>query len=67
MSKAPINKTLTVSATGILVMNDGLIGIENMENGEVIPFTVLFEDFADKIVSISIDCNEEFGCTYNEE
>ena len=67
MSKTPINRTLTVSAKGILVMNDGLVGIENMESGEVIPFNVLFEDFADKTVCLTIDCNEDFFCAHYEE
>lgn len=67
MSKAPINKTFKLSAKGILVINDELVGIENMENGEVIPFSVLFEDFVDKTVSLSINYEEEFGDAVNEE
>ena len=62
MSKSPINRSFTVNAKGILVMNDGLIGIENIENGEVIPFTVLFEDFVDQIVSLSINFSEDICC-----
>ena len=67
MSKAPINKTFRLSAKGILVLNDDIVGIENMETGEVIPFTSLFEDFADKTVSLSINYEEEFGDSSDEE
>ena len=59
MNKAPVNKTLTINAEGILVMDDGLIGIENMESGEFVPLDVLFEDCADKIVSLSIAFSED--------
>lgn len=67
MSKSPINKTFKLSAKGILVLNDGLVGIENMETGEVIPFSVLFEDFADKTISLSINYEEEFGEAIDED
>ena len=67
MGRAPINKTFRLNAKGILVIDNNLVGIENMETGEVIPFSVLFEDFVDKTVSLSINYDEEFGGTDDTE
>ena len=67
MNKAPINKTLTLDVKGILVMNDELIGIEIMETGEIVPLVVLLDDFADKIVSMSICYNDNVCCNSNKK
>ena len=54
MAKAAITKKMSLSATGILVVEDECIGIENTENGEIIVLNKLLEDFADKSVKLSV-------------
>ena len=54
MAKAAITKKMSLSATGILVVEDECVGIENTETGEIIELNKLLEDFADKSVKLSV-------------
>lgn len=65
MAKASISKKYTLSASGILSINDEYVGLENTETGEMIDFRDLLSDFADKSVKFSINYDEEYG-TENE-
>lgn len=65
MAKASISKKYTLSASGILSINDEYVGLENTETGEMIDFRDLLSDFADKSVKFSINYDEDYG-TENE-
>ncbi len=54
MAKASITKKMSLSANGILVVDDESMGIENPENGEFIELSKLLADFADKTVKLSV-------------
>lgn len=61
MAKASINKTYKITAKGILSIDDDIISIENSDTGELVQLSDLFEDFADKSVSLSINYDEDYG------
>ena len=61
MAKASINKTYKITAKGILNIDDDIVSIENPDTGELIQLSDLFEDFADKSVSLSINYDEDYG------
>ncbi len=60
MAKAAITKKFSLSANGILDINDGIVSIENVDTGELINLSELFADFADKTVSLSVNYNEDY-------
>lgn len=63
MAKAAITKKMSLSATGILVVEDECIGIENTETGEIIELNKLLEDFADKSVKLSVTYDFDYECS----
>ena len=60
MAKAAITKKYSLSANGILSIEDEIIGIENTETGEFIELKVLLSDFADKAVKLSVNYDEDY-------
>ena len=60
MAKAAITKKMSLSATGILVVDDTCVGIENTDSGELIEFNKLLADFADKSVKISVTYDYDY-------
>lgn len=54
MARAAINKTLKLSANGILGMDNNVVVIENADTGECIPFDRLLSDFMEKPVKFNI-------------
>lgn len=60
MAKAAIVKKFSLSANGILDINDGIVSIENVDTGELINLSELLADFADKTVSLSVNYNEDY-------
>lgn len=60
MAKASIIKKFALNANGILSIGDDGIGIEDVNTGEYIDFKVLFADFADRSVKLSINYDEDY-------
>lgn len=60
MAKAAITKKMSLSATGILVIDDECVGIENTETGELIELNKLLADFADKSVKLSVTYDYDY-------
>ena len=54
MAKSAITKKMSLSANGILVIEDDVVSIENTDTGELINLSKLLEDFADKSVKLSV-------------
>lgn len=54
MAKASITKKMSLSANGILVIDDTCVGIENPDTGEFIELSKLLADFADKTVKLGV-------------
>ena len=61
MTKAAINKTFQLSATGILDINDYRIAIENGDTGELIDLTDLLYEFANKPVKLSVTYEYDYS------
>ena len=61
MSKAAITKKYSLSANGILDINDNGIGLENTDTGEWLDLRDLLSDFSNKSVKLSIAYDEEYG------
>ena len=57
---ANIKKKHSLNAKGILVIENGTMGIENTDTGEFFDLQDLLADFADKSVSLSINYDEEY-------
>ena len=57
---ANIVKKFALQAKGILVLDEGSMGIELPDSGEFIDFETLFADFADKSVKISVNYDEDY-------
>lgn len=57
---ASITKKYSLNAKGILVLDEGCMGIENPDTGEMISFQELFSDFADKSVKLSVTYDEDY-------
>lgn len=66
MAKAAIVKKYNLSAQGILVIEDDIIGIENVDTGELIEMKDLLADFKDRTVKLSISYDEEYGQSEDE-
>ena len=60
MAKAAITKKFSLSAQGILSVEDDGVFLENPDTGELIDFKDLLEDFADKSVKLSINFDEDY-------
>lgn len=58
--KAAITKKLSLSATGILDINDDGIFVENVDTGELIDFKVLLSDFTDKTIKLSVTYDYDY-------
>lgn len=61
MAKAAIVKKYSLSALGILEINDAGVFIENTETGELIDLRDLLSDFADRSVKLSVNYDEDYG------
>lgn len=59
MTKAAINKTLRLNASGILGMHEDVVVIENADTGELIPLEKLLSDFMEKPVKLSVTYDQE--------
>ncbi|MGN5455190.1 MAG: YonK family protein [Candidatus Kurthia intestinigallinarum] len=66
MSKAAITQKLSLSATGILDIDDDGVYIENLDTGELIDFKDLLSEFADKSVKLSVTYDYDYGTDNNE-
>lgn len=60
MAKAAFTKKMSLSATGIIHIDGDYTGIENLDTGEMVDFSKLFEDFSDKIVKIGVSYDEDY-------
>lgn len=60
MAKASITKKYSLSASGILAINDTGVYIENTETGELIDFKILLSDFADRTIKLSVNYDEDY-------
>ena len=61
MAKASITKKYALSATGILdITDDGVVGIENADTGELVELKTLLRDFADHAVKLSVTYDEDY-------
>lgn len=60
MAKAAITKKTSLSAKGILAIDNGQIVIENPDTGELIDLRILLHDFVDHSVSLSINYDEDY-------
>lgn len=60
MAKAAITKKMSLSANGILVIDDGCVGVENTDTGELIELKKLLADFADKSVKLSVTYDYDY-------
>ena len=60
MAKAAITKKYSLSATGILVVDDECVGVENPDTGEFIGLNTLLADFADKSVKLSVTYDYDY-------
>ena len=61
MAKASITKKYTISASGILFIEDGVVGIESPETGEVVELKHLLDDFNEKSIRLSVTYDEDYG------
>ena len=60
MAKASIVKKYSLSASGILDINEKGDFLENTETGEMIDFETLLSDFANKSVKLSVNYDEDY-------
>lgn len=60
MAKASIVKKYSLSASGILDINEKGVFLENTETGEMIDFETLLSDFANKSVKLSVNYDEDY-------
>ena len=67
MAKAAITKKYSLSAQGILVVEDGCVGIENPDSGELIELNKLLADFADKSVKLSVTYDYDYNTDVEAE
>ena len=58
MSK--INRKYTVSAKGMLYIEDGVISVENAETGELVSVASLLDDFNQKECSLTVAYAEDY-------
>ena len=60
MAKAAIVKKYSLSASGILEINEDGVFIEHTETGELIDLKHLLVDFAEKSVKLSVNYDEDY-------
>ena len=60
MAKASIVKKYSLSASGILDINEKGVFLENTETGEMIDFETLLSDFANRSVKLSVNYDEDY-------
>lgn len=61
MVKASITKQFSLSANGILAIDDNGIGLENADTGELIDLRDLLSEFADRSVKLSVTYDDNYG------
>ena len=61
MAKAAIVKKYNLSAQGILVVENGVVGVEIADTGEFVNISELLADFRDKTIKLSISNDEDYG------
>ena len=61
MAKASITKKFSLSANGILAIDDDRICIENSDTGELIDLRDLLSEFADRSVKLSVTYDYDYG------
>ena len=54
MAKASITQKLSLSANGILAIDEDSVGIENVDTGELIDLKELLIEFKDKDIKLSV-------------
>ena len=64
---ASFTKKYTLSAKGILAIEDDIIGIENVDTGELFDLKDMLSDFADKSIKLTVAYDEEFGASEVDE
>lgn len=57
---ANITLKYSLNAKGILSIEDGVVALENVDTGELINFSELLSDFADKTVKLSVNYDEDY-------
>lgn len=57
---ANITLKYSLNAKGILSIEDGVVALENVDTGELINFSELLSDFADRTVKLSVSCDEDY-------
>lgn len=61
MTKTSITRKDSLSAIGILSIDEnGVIAIENTDNGELTDLNVLLADFADKLIKLSVTYDYDY-------
>jgi hypothetical protein len=60
MAKAAITKKYSLSASGILAIDEDGVYLENTETGEAVDFKDLLADFSDRSVKLSINYDEDY-------
>ena len=64
---ASFTKKYTLSAKGILSIEGNIVGIENVDTGELFELKDMLSDFADKSIKLIVAYDEEFGSSEVEE
>lgn len=67
MAKASITQKLSLSANGILAIDDDSVCIENVDTGELIDLRNLLSEFADKYVKLSVTYDYDYGANVDDE
>ncbi|MCD8377871.1 MAG: YonK family protein [Candidatus Gastranaerophilales bacterium] len=62
-----IVKKSSLSAKGILYIENGAVYLENPDTGEAVSMDKLLADFEEKTVSMSVSYNEEFETAVIQE
>ena len=57
---ANITLKYSLNAKGIISIEDGVVALENVDTGELINFSELLSDFADRTVKLSVSCDEDY-------
>lgn len=57
---ANITLKYSLNAKGILSIEDGVVALENVDTGELINFSELLSDFADRTVKLSVNYDEDY-------
>ena len=57
---ANITLKYSLNAKGILSIEDGVVALENVDTGDLINFSELLSDFADRTVKLSVNYDEDY-------